>query len=193
MKPESKISGSTPSASYTRNAFAGCPRPTPGTSKAGRFSINVISAPRRPKAAAAVRPPTPPPTIKTRRISFMRKTCDLETEKGPAFPAGPLVHPYLLVAIHSRLEHVVKLLLGWVRRGDARADRGEFAHQLGFLIGRQLHHRAAVCLPLLAAAVDVVDRELVNLLTRLLAGLFDHLLQVLRKIVEPDFADDRFG
>src|SRR5262249_9694895 len=54
-----------------RSAFAGWPRPTPGTSKAGRRSISTTSAPRWANAVAAVSPPTPPPTTSTRRILFM--------------------------------------------------------------------------------------------------------------------------
>src|SRR5271165_5778579 len=44
-------------------------------SKAGRRSMRTVSTPRWAKAVAAVSPPTPPPTTRTRRIWLIE--CDI--------------------------------------------------------------------------------------------------------------------
>ena len=69
-----------------RSAFAGWPRPTPGTSKAGRRSISTTSAPRWANAVAAVSPPTPPPTTSTRRILFMTALLSVAHEQTASVP-----------------------------------------------------------------------------------------------------------
>src|SRR5690242_14992658 len=106
---------------------------------------------------AALSPPTPPPTTRTRRTLLIADCSARSTS--------------LLRSIGSLTQEVEHRLLPRILGDDPFADRDELFHQRIMLGLRQLNNFAAGALPPITAVVDVIDGELIDVGARLLTRL----------------------
>src|SRR6478736_6113999 len=128
---------------------------------------------------AALSPPTPPPTTRTRRTLLIADRSVRSTT--------------LFCPLRGLAQQIKHRLLARILGDDLLAYGDELLHQRIVLGLGQLDDLTAGALPAGAAVVHVIDGELIDVGARLLARLDDNLLQVRRQSIKPGFADHRHG